>query len=54
MNEDTLKLLAIKEFNESEDLYLIVDFLNKALKDKNLIFGIRKKDSKMSVSIYEA
>lgn len=54
MSEDTLTLKALKEFDGSEDLYQVVDFLNKSLKDKNLIFGIKKNGSKMTISIYEA
>lgn len=53
MNEEGLKLKAVKEFNEGEELYNIVDFLNKALKDKNLIFGLRKNGDKNIITIYE-
>ncbi len=51
--EDSLKLIAVKEFEEGEELYKIVDFLNKSLKDKNLIFGIRKNRDKRTITIYE-
>jgi hypothetical protein len=54
MSEEGMKLKAIKEFEEGEELYRIVDFLNKSLKDKNLIFGIRKNENKRIITIYEA
>ncbi|MGE5632509.1 MAG: DUF4264 family protein [Caulobacteraceae bacterium] len=53
MSEEKLKLKAIKEFNASDDLYQVVDFLNKSLKDKNLIFGIKKQGDKQLIMIYE-
>ncbi|MGI6188525.1 MAG: DUF4264 family protein [Caldicoprobacteraceae bacterium] len=44
-------VLNIKAF---PDLYKIVDFLNKNLKDKELIFGLSKKDDEnMRLTIYE-
>lgn len=53
MNEEGMKLKAVKEFNEGEELYKVVDFLNKSLKDKDLIFGIRKNENKRIITIYE-
>jgi len=45
-------VLNIKAF---PDLYKIVDFLNKNLKDKELIFGLSKKDDEnMRLTIYES
>ncbi|NLO81569.1 MAG: DUF4264 family protein [Clostridiales bacterium] len=44
-------VLKIKAF---PDLYKIVDFLNKNLKDKGLIFGLSKKNNEiMCITIYE-
>ncbi|NLD50315.1 MAG: YpmA family protein [Clostridiaceae bacterium] len=51
--EDKLELKATIEVESNIELYRIVDFLNKNLKEKNLIFGLSKKDRKMTVSIYE-
>lgn len=53
LKEEGLKLKAVKEFKEGEELYNVVDFLNKSLKDKNLIFGIRKEGDKRIITIYE-
>jgi len=41
------------QLNINEELYKLVDFLNKNLKDKNLIFGLSQKDDKMTITIYE-
>lgn len=50
---DKLELKATIEIEENQELYKIVDFLNKNLKSKDLIFGLTKKGDKMTVSIYE-
>jgi hypothetical protein len=53
MNEEGLKIKAIKVFGEKDELYQVVDFLNKALKDSNFIFGIKKQGDKQVITIYE-
>lgn len=52
--KESLKLIAIREFEDNGELYNVVDFLNKSLKDRNLIFGIRKNNEKATITIYEA
>ncbi len=51
--KEKMKIKAIKEFQARNDMYEIVDFLNKSLKDTNLIFGLKKDGDKMSITIYE-
>ena len=48
-------LIAVKSFKEYEEMYKVVDFLNKTLKHKNLIFGLTKDPAggSMKISIYE-
>ncbi|MEG3070736.1 MAG: YpmA family protein [Peptococcaceae bacterium] len=50
-----LDLIAIKSFKTYDDMYKVVDFLNKTLKDKGVIFGLTKNklNETMSISIYE-
>jgi hypothetical protein len=49
-----MRLLAVHTVGYTTDLYKLVDFLNKSLKDRNLIFGLSKKDDDtMLVSIYD-
>lgn len=50
-----LTLLATRSFKECEELYRVVDFLNKTLKDKRVLFGLTKDSNKgeMTISIYE-
>ncbi|MGE5544828.1 MAG: YpmA family protein [Bacillota bacterium] len=50
-----LDLLAKKTFNGSPELIRVVDFLNKTLKSKKLMFGLTKdRDTgEMTISIYE-
>jgi hypothetical protein len=48
-----LNLIGVKEFEENEDMYKIVDFLNKNLKEEGFIFGLTKKESKNTISIYK-
>lgn len=51
--EAKLELIAVKKFKAYDDMYKVVDFLNKNLKDKQVIFGLTKKDEGMTISIYE-
>ncbi len=51
--ESKLELKAAVEIESNIELYKVVDFLNKNLKTKNLIFGLSKKGDKMVISIYE-
>jgi len=45
---------AVLDIKNFPDLYKIVDFLNKNLKDKGLIFGLSQRDEEtMRISIYE-
>lgn len=48
-----LELKATLELENNFELYRVVDFLNKNLKNKRLIFGLSKKNNKMVISIYE-
>ena len=50
-----LKLIALKSFSMHQDMYKVVDFLNKSLKDKNLMFGMTKNsgENTLTISIYE-
>ncbi|OAT81352.1 YpmA family protein [Desulfotomaculum copahuensis] len=53
--EGKLELIAYKSFQPYDEMYKIVDFLNKSLKDKKLMFGLSKDFQKgtMVISIYE-
>ncbi|NLB17615.1 MAG: YpmA family protein [Syntrophomonadaceae bacterium] len=50
-----MELLAKKTFNGSPELIKAVDFLNKTLKSKKVMFGLSKdrETGKMTLSIYE-
>ncbi|AFM41973.1 hypothetical protein Desaci_3066 [Desulfosporosinus acidiphilus SJ4] len=48
-----LELIATQKVGLNRELYKVIDFLNKNLKDYRLMFGLTKKDDKMIVSIYE-
>jgi len=51
---DKLEMIAQQSFTAYPEMYKIVDFLNRTLKDKQIIFGLTKsKDGKMTISIYE-
>ncbi|MBO8167592.1 MAG: DUF4264 family protein [Thermoanaerobacteraceae bacterium] len=53
MSEEKLVPFATKTFPASKTLYEIVDFLNKNLKDKSLMFGVNKNQDTMTISIYK-
>ncbi|NMA01576.1 MAG: YpmA family protein [Clostridia bacterium] len=54
-NKDQLLVRAKQSFNSYEEMYKVVDFLNKNLKDKGIIVGLSKNivDNNMIITIYE-
>lgn len=52
LQQNNVALIANKELMESGELYKVVDFLNKNLKEKGIIFGLTKKDKNSVISIY--
>lgn len=52
--QEGLEVKSVIELEQNGELYKLVDFLNKNLKDKGVIFGLTKKDEKMMVTIYES
>ena len=48
-----LELIATQRVGENGELYKVVDFLNRNLKDYQLMFGLTKKEDKMVISVYE-
>lgn len=57
MEEDKnkLEIIATKTLPASDELVRLVDFLNKNLKSKRIMFGITKdrENNEMTISIYE-
>ncbi|KPU44861.1 hypothetical protein OXPF_13390 [Oxobacter pfennigii] len=53
MEKEQLNVIGQKIYEGNPKLYEIVDFLNKSLKHKNLIFGMAIKDNKQVITIYE-
>ncbi len=53
-NQGTLELIAVKPFKPYSEMYKVVDFLNKTLKNRSLIFGLTKDahNGTMTISIY--
>lgn len=54
-NQAKLELIAHKSFTANDELIRVVDFLNKNLKGKKIMFGITKdkEENKMTLKIYE-
>lgn len=48
-----LELIATQRIGVNGELYKVVDFLNKNLKNHGLMFGLTKKEDKMVISVYE-
>ncbi len=50
-----LELIAFKSFSMYEDMYKVIDFLNKNLKDKKIMFGLTKnsEENNLTITIYE-
>lgn len=57
MSDDNgkLELIAARSFPASPEMIQLVDFLNKSLKDKAVMFGLTKDKEKneMTLTIYE-
>ncbi|WAM30644.1 DUF4264 family protein [Caldicellulosiruptor naganoensis] len=54
MENEKLELISSMEFEEDVPLYKIIDFMNKSLKDKNIIVGLSKNNNnKIIISIYQ-
>ena len=51
--EEKLELIATQTLPYNEDLYILIDFLNRTLKEKKAIFGVSQRNDQMVVSIYE-
>jgi len=51
---DKLELIASKHFKSYNEMYKVVDYLNKTLKHKKVMFGLNKnQDGTMTINIYE-
>jgi len=50
-----LEPIALKTLTANDELYKVVDFLNKALKEKCVMFGLTKNgiENTMTITIYE-
>lgn len=53
--EGKLQLIATRSFPPYSEMYKVVDFLNKALRHKKVMFGLTKDQQSgyMVISIYE-
>ncbi|MDR1160135.1 MAG: YpmA family protein [Syntrophomonadaceae bacterium] len=54
-DKDKLKIIALKSFPADPGLVLVVDFLNKSLKEQHIMFGLTKdkQENEMTIHIYE-
>ena len=54
-DQGKLELIAFKSFSNNDELIYVIDFLNKSLKEKNIMFGLTKdkENKKMTINIYE-
>lgn len=53
--EAKLELIASRSFPDYEDMYKVIDFLNKHIKDKGIILGLTKdkETGEAHINIYE-
>ncbi|HHX96369.1 MAG TPA: DUF4264 family protein [Clostridia bacterium] len=53
--KETLNLLASKKFPYYSEMYQVIDFLNKLLKDQGFILGLvkNKETKELQINIYE-
>ena len=52
--DDKMQVLGTHIMTQTDNLYQLVDFLNRNLKDKNVIFGLSKdrEEGKMVLTLY--
>lgn len=48
-----IELISTQKVKANAEMYKVVDFLNKNLKEHQLMFGLTKKEETMTISIYE-
>ncbi|MGE4272665.1 MAG: YpmA family protein [Desulfitobacterium sp.] len=48
-----IELIGTQKLKINSELYKVVDFLNKNLKEHHLMFGLSKKEDTMTISLYE-
>ncbi|AGA69499.1 hypothetical protein Desdi_2055 [Desulfitobacterium dichloroeliminans LMG P-21439] len=48
-----IELIGTQKLKMNAELYKVVDFLNKNLKEHQLMFGLSKKEDTMTISVYE-
>lgn len=53
--EAKLEMIATKSFRANPELVKVIDYLNRSLKDKRVMFGLKKDKEKdeMIINIYE-
>jgi Protein of unknown function (DUF4264) len=55
--DSQLNVIATHVCSAAEDLYQLIDFLNRNLKEKDVIFGLsklQKEEGKMLVTLYRS
>ena len=51
--KNEIELMCTKEFSYYEDMYKVIDFMNKNLSELNIIFGLSESHGKHAISIYK-
>jgi hypothetical protein len=52
-NGEKLALRGRIKIKYQDDLYTLVDFLNRSLKDKDIIFGLSKEEDRAVITLYD-
>lgn len=54
-NKDKLEIIASKTFKPYDEMYKVVDYLNKNLKHKKVMFGLTRdtESQAVTITIYE-
>lgn len=51
--KDKLELISSKEFEKNDNMYKVVDFLNKNLADMRITIGLSERNNTSVISIYK-
>ncbi|MCL1792083.1 MAG: YpmA family protein [Peptococcaceae bacterium] len=52
-HQGKLELIALQQFSSYDNMYKVVDFLNRNLRERHLMFGLTKDEDTMTINIYE-
>lgn len=51
--DNGLRIIAFKEFKYDNEIYKIVDFINKSIVGTDIVLGLTQKNNKSIITVYK-